>query len=136
MQLLDFNLNLTQITKISKVTKIIMQRNWVFATNSNFLIPISMQPDVANLWYFKPLIFQTCIIWSNRIHSLKYLRFTTLGCKDKGIRKSEFVTKTQFKWTNCSERKRTRVVFWAKRFKLYKKGIRFPELLQRNSTSS
>ena len=28
-------------------------------------------------------------IWSNRIHSLKYLRSTTLGCKDIGIRKSE-----------------------------------------------
>ena len=28
--------------------------------------------------------------------SLKYQRFTTLGSKDIGIRKSEFVTKTQF----------------------------------------
>ena len=43
----------------------------------------------------KPLIFQTMIIWSNTIHSLKYQRFTTLGCKDKGIRISEFVAKTQ-----------------------------------------
>ena len=32
---------------------------------------------------------------SNNI-SLKYQRFTTLGSKDKGIIKSEFVTKTQF----------------------------------------
>ena len=33
---------------------------------------------------------------SNRIPILKYLRFTTLICKDKGIRKFEFVPKTQF----------------------------------------
>ena len=32
---------------------------------------------------------------SNNI-SLKYQRFTTLGSKDIGIRKSEFVAKTQF----------------------------------------
>ena len=44
----------------------------------------------------KPMIFQTQIIWSNRIHSLKYLRSTTLICRDKGIKKSEFVTMTQF----------------------------------------
>jgi len=29
-----------------------VQRNWVFATNSNLLIPISLQSDDANLWYF------------------------------------------------------------------------------------
>ena len=39
----------------------------------------------------KPLIFQTQIIWSNRIHSLKYLRSATFGSKDIMIRKSEFV---------------------------------------------
>jgi len=44
----------------------------------------------------KPLIFQTQIIWSNRIHSLKYLRSATFGSKDIVIRKSEFVAKTQF----------------------------------------
>ena len=44
----------------------------------------------------KPLIFQTQITWSNRIHSLKYLRYATFGSKDKVIRKSEFVAKTQF----------------------------------------
>ena len=42
------------------------------------------------------MIFQTLIILANRIHSLKYLRSTALGLKDIGIRKSEFVTKTQF----------------------------------------
>ena len=42
------------------------------------------------------MIFQTIIIWSKIIHSLKNLRSPTLNCKDIGIRKSEFVTKTQF----------------------------------------
>ena len=42
------------------------------------------------------MIFQTYIIWFNRIHSLKYLRSATFGSKDIVIRKSEFVAKTQF----------------------------------------
>ena len=42
------------------------------------------------------MIFQTQIIWSNRIHSLKYLRSATSGSKDIVIRKWEFVAKTQF----------------------------------------
>ena len=50
---------------------------------------------------YKSLIFQTYIIWSNRIHSLKYLRSTTLGYKDIGFRKAEFVAKTQFLWFSC-----------------------------------
>jgi len=41
----------------------------------------------------KPLIFQNQIIWSNRIHSLKYLRSATFGSKDIVIRKSEFVAR-------------------------------------------
>jgi len=31
-------------------------------------------------------------------HSLKYVRSTTLDCKDKFIRKIEFVAKTQFRY--------------------------------------
>ena len=46
--------------------------------------------------FCKPLIFQTQIIWSNRIYSLKNLRSATFGSKDIVIRKSEFVAKTQF----------------------------------------
>ena len=41
------------------------------------------------------LIFQTKIIWSNIIQSLKYLRPTTPGCKDIGIKRLAFVAKTQ-----------------------------------------
>jgi len=33
---------------------------------------------------------------SDRILSLKYLRSPTSGCKDIGMRESEFVTKTYF----------------------------------------
>ena len=42
------------------------------------------------------MIFQALIIWFNRIHSLKYLRYATFGSKDIVIRKSDFVAKTQF----------------------------------------
>ena len=51
----------------------------------------------------KPLIFQTQICWSNRIHCLKYLRSTTFGSKDIVIRKSEFVAKNQFLWNNIKK---------------------------------
>ena len=55
-------------------------RNWIFATNLDF--PISLKLDGVNL--------------DHTIHGLKYLKSTTLGCKDIGKRKSEFVTKIQF----------------------------------------
>ncbi len=29
------------------------QGKWVFATNSNFVTSLSLQPDVEDLWYFK-----------------------------------------------------------------------------------
>ena len=56
--------------------------NWVFVTNSDFLIPIFFHPDGVNLWYFKLRFL------SNIIHSLKYLRSTALDYKDIEIRKS------------------------------------------------
>ena len=63
-----------------------ISKPWI---KNNFLITISAQPDGENLWLFvlNDLIQQ---------HSLKYLRFTTLGCKDIGIKKSEFWINTQF----------------------------------------
>ena len=53
-------------------------------------------PNIFGTQIRKPLIFQAYIIWSNKSHSLKFQRFTTLESKDIGIRKSEFVTKSQF----------------------------------------
>ena len=49
-----------------------------------FLIPVSLQPDCLNLRYFKLFI-----IWTNMIHSLKYLRSLVLDCIDRGFRKLE-----------------------------------------------
>ena len=47
--------------------------SWI-ATNSCFLIPLSLQHDGVNLWYFK--FIYIILIW---IHSLKYQRSTALG---------------------------------------------------------
>ena len=55
-----------------------------------------LNPNIFRTRCCKPLIFQTLIIWFNRIHSLKYLRSVTFGSKDIVTRKSEFVAKTQF----------------------------------------
>ena len=53
-------------------------------------------PNIFGTQCRKPLIFQTYIFWSNKSHSLKYQRFTTLESKDIGIRKSEFDANSQF----------------------------------------
>ena len=63
-----------------------IQRNWIYATNSNF----SNAYIFATRWLFKPI--RTC--------SLNNPRATTLGCKYIRIRKSEFVAKTQFLFRN------------------------------------
>ena len=62
-------------------------------SNSNFAIPISLQADSVNLWYLKLRLFGLTELILRTI-----IRFTTLGWKDIGIRKLEFVAKTrQFK---------------------------------------
>ena len=43
-----------------------------------------------------PQIFQTMNSVQSNILNLKYLMFTSSGCKDMGIIKFEFVAKTQF----------------------------------------
>ena len=60
----------------------------------------------------KPLIFQTQIIWSNRIHSLKYLRSATFGSKDNMIRKSEFGAKAQFLYNHKSKSRNFLTLPW------------------------
>ena len=67
-------------------------RNWVFGTNSDFIITISLQPNVVDLRYFKLWIIY---VISNSL-SLKYQEFPTFDSQDIGIRKFEFVAKTQF----------------------------------------
>ena len=66
----------------------------------------------------KPLIFQTQIIWSNRIHTLKYLRYATFDSKDIVIKKLEFVAKTQFLYTKIHK-----YAILCKSFCLQLKGI-------------
>ena len=56
-------------------------------TNKNVLIPIFVQHDNVNLGFLELVMFDL---------SLKYRRLTTFGCKDIGIIKLKFVTKTQF----------------------------------------
>ena len=55
------------IAKMTKLSwKYFEQRNWVFATNSNMLIPMSLQPDGVCLWYFKLRILDLTvfIVWN------------------------------------------------------------------------
>jgi len=47
----------------------------------------------------RPLTFQTKNSDRSNIQNLKYKRFTASGCKDKMIRKLEFVAKTQLLWS-------------------------------------
>ena len=52
----------------------------------NFLIPISLEPNVVDLWYFKLILFDLT----------EFIVLNILESKDIGFRKAEFVAKTQF----------------------------------------
>ncbi len=56
------------------------KRNWVFATNSNLLIPIFLHSDGANLWYYKLTInnFSLSLFWANQRN---YFENATACCK-------------------------------------------------------
>ena len=51
-----------------------IERNWVFATNSDFLITISLEPNVADLRYFKLWILLDQIIWVWNIKGLQHFK--------------------------------------------------------------
>ena len=53
-----------------------VQRNWVFATKSNVLIPLALQPDGVFTFDIKSLDFRT-----TRNHNLKCLRSTIIDYK-------------------------------------------------------
>ena len=75
---LSFGFSAT-IKELSLCNKLGMSDSYIFATLCR-----------------RPQIFQTMnSVRSNNL-SLKYQSFTTVGCKDIGIRKFEFVAKTQF----------------------------------------
>ena len=61
----------------------------VFATNYDFLIPLSLLPNVIDLSYF----YYENSVRSNNL-SFKYQRSKLTGCRDIEIRK--FEAKTQF----------------------------------------
>ena len=68
-----------------------------------FFIKFCRKPKFYNPYSFailrcKPLIFQTKIIWSNRIQIFETSNVCKLGCKDKGSRNSEFVARTKYLW--------------------------------------
>ena len=49
------------------------QRNWVFATNPNFIIPISQQPDDAYISYFKLILFDPLEFIDWNTYGLRHL---------------------------------------------------------------
>ena len=57
------------------------QRNWVFATNSDFLITISLEPNVTDLRYFKLWILWNQIIRVWNIKGLQHRFLKILGLK-------------------------------------------------------
>ena len=52
--------------KIFERKGLVQQKNWVFASNSDFLIPISLQTDGVNPWYFKLRSFDLTefVVWN------------------------------------------------------------------------
>ena len=58
--------SLAKINFIQIIHQIFCKRIWVFATNSDILIPLSLQPNVVNFWHFKLLIVldQIMIVWN------------------------------------------------------------------------
>ena len=57
----DITLNISTYLFISIFNIKRLQRNWDFATKSNFRIPISFQPHDENLWYFKLRLFDLTV---------------------------------------------------------------------------
>ena len=62
-----------------------MLRNWVFATNSVFVKPLSLQPYDVNLWYFKLTLFNPIafIFWN--IKGLRHWFATILKLENQSI---------------------------------------------------
>ena len=75
----------------SKLDKMKDQRNWVFVTNSYFLIIVSLQPNVV----YRRRVLDILNLNSGRSNnlSLKYQRFTPSSSTDIGIRKLKVVEK-------------------------------------------
>ena len=98
-----------------------IQMNWVFATNSDYPIFLSLQPDVKTLRYFK-LIIQLDLILINASHKLVY--------KLKGlVAKNKFF----FKWLMRAVLKKIMFNFinWLILFQLIKTKYKNKQLMVR-----
>ena len=53
------------------------QRNWVFATNCDFIIPISLDSNVVDLWYFKQwlLLDQITKFEISKVYDIGFQRY-------------------------------------------------------------
>ena len=65
-------------------------KNWDFATNSNFLIHISVQPDGVGYWFFKVRLFDLTEF------IIEMFKVYAMGLQRLGIGKSEAIAKTKF----------------------------------------
>ena len=63
----------------------IAYRSFVFATNSDFLIPLSLQPDDVHLWYFTLTFFDitSFIVWN--IKGLRHWVAMKLGIENQSL---------------------------------------------------
>ena len=102
---LYINLNISWILESQDTEGCPLTMKYIFLGSflKNLIKGIEFLPQTQIFWsqylaagWWKALIFQTQIILSISINSLKYHRSTKLGYKDIEIRKSEFVAKTQF----------------------------------------
>ena len=81
------------------------ERNWVFATNANFMIPKSQQPDDAYLSYFNYIqyyiIWSIFIVWN--IYGLRYLILKKFGFKNPSLwqKLSSFTEGTKRQYQIC-----------------------------------
>ena len=68
---------------LSSKYQFLSQRKWVFATNSNFVITISLQHQCR-----RSLLFQTMNSVSSNSLSFEYQRLASSGCRDIGVKNS------------------------------------------------
>ena len=79
----------------------LIKRNWVVATNSSVLIPITLQPDDVILWHFKLILLYLSKFIARNIKGLR--------CKDIGII-SKIVLSRKFKRVTLN--KTPEIPFW------------------------
>ena len=89
------------ILKLEILRNDLSENNWVFATNSEFIIPISLEPNVANLWYFKLILFYLAefiawnVVWSLII---RHWNPKILGLEKHSLWQTSFPLNYQLFW--------------------------------------